>query len=86
MSVFVTSRTSVILRGWITFEDNHGFRGGALNLVDASILFIHDGSNISFTRNTAFREGGAIYVNTLGSISDICAIQVFADKMLIVMI
>ena len=81
VSVFTAVRTSVILRGLIAFEDNHGYRGGALSLIDSSILFIHNGSDIAFTRNTAFREGGAIYANTLGSsVTVTCAIQFFAEK------
>ena len=83
VSVFNVVRTNLILRGLISFEDNHGFRGGALSLLDNSVLFIHNGSRIAFARNTAFREGGAIYSNTLGSsVSITCAIQFFADKRL----
>ena len=81
VSVLFAVATNVILRGHMTFGDNHGFRGGALNLVDSSILFIYNSSTISFVRNTAFREGGAIYINTLGSsVTDICAIQFFLEK------
>ena len=65
VSMLFAVATNVVIRGRITFEDNHGFRGGALSLVDSSILFFHNNSSISFTRNTAFREGGAIYINTL---------------------
>ena len=81
VSVFTAVRTNVILYGWITFEDNRGYRGGALSLIDGSILFIHDGSDIEFTRNTAFRRGGAIYTNALGSyVSVTCAIQFLAER------
>ena len=55
LSAILTLRTNVILRGWITFEDNHGFRGGALSLTGTSILFIHNESTISFLRNKAFQ-------------------------------
>ena len=82
-SAFTAVRTKVVLRGKITFEDNHGYRGGALNLLDGSILFIHNSSDITFTRNTAFRRGGAIYANTFGSsVTVTCAIQFFAEKQL----
>ena len=80
VSALLAVATNVVLRGRITFEDNHGFRGGALNLVDTSILLIHNGSNITFTRNTAFREGGAIYVNTGSAITGTCAIQFLLEK------
>ena len=80
-SAFTAVRTNVVLRGKITFEDNHGYRGGALNLLDGSILFIHNSSDITFTRNTAFRRGGAVYANTFGSsVTATCAIQFFAEK------
>ena len=81
VSVILAVRTNAILRGLITFEDNRGFRGGALSLIGNSILFIHNESTISFLRNKAFREGGAIYINSLGSfISIACAIQFFGEK------
>ena len=81
LSAVMVERTNVVLRGRISFEDNRGFRGGALSLVDSSILFIHNSSDISFTRNTAFQEGGAVYINTLGfSLIATCAIQVLADQ------
>ena len=80
LSAILTLRTNVILRGWITFENNHGFRGGALSLIGTSILFIHNESTISFLRNKAFQEGGAIYINTLGSfIHTTCAIQFLGE-------
>ena len=80
VSVILAVRTNVILRGWITFEDNRGFRGGALSLIDTSILFVHNGSTINFSRNKASREGGAIYISTLGSfVSITCAIQFFGE-------
>ena len=78
VSAIVGLNTNVILRGWITFEENRGFRGGALSLIGSAILFIHNVSTIAFLRNKAFREGGAIYINTLGSfVSSTCAIQFF---------
>ena len=80
VSAIIAVSTNVILRGWITFEDNRGFRGGALSLIGTSILFIHNESTISFLRNKAFQEGGAIYVNILGSfISVTCAIQFLGE-------
>ena len=83
MSVLGAVRANIVLRGRATFQDNHGFRGGALSLVDSSILFIHDGSDLAFTSNSAFLEGGAIYINTLGgSVADTCAIQFFSEKRL----
>ena len=65
MSVVTAVATHVVLHGRITFENNSGFRGGALFLIDSSRLFIHNNSVITFTNNTAFQEGGALYINTL---------------------
>ena len=80
-SVFMAVRTNVVMQGKLEFVDNHGYRGGALNLIDSSILFIHNGSDIKFTRNTAFLRGGAVYLNTLGtSVTVTCAIQFLAEK------
>ena len=80
MSVFLPVATNLALSGRITFEDNCGFRGGALNLIDHSILFIDNGSTIRFTRNTASREGGAIYINTGSAVTAICAIQFLIEN------
>ena len=81
ISVVMAVRTNVVLQGYITFNDNHGYRGGALNLVESSILFIHNESDITFTRNRAFREGGAVYINTRSSaVSFTCAIQFVAEN------
>ena len=83
VSVVASVQADIVLRGKITFRDNTGFRGGALSLIDTSILFIHDGSDLTFTRNSAFQDGGAIYTNTLGtSFVDICSIQFVSEKRL----
>ena len=81
VSAIIAVSTNLVLRGWITFERNRGFRGGALSLIGTSILFIHNESTISFLRNKAFREGGAIYINLPGSfISFTCAIQFLGER------
>ena len=81
VSVFRTSGTNVILGGTILFKNNQGFNGGALSLLDNSVLFIHNGSSLNFTNNTALTRGGAIYSNTLGaSVSTTCAIQFLGEK------
>ena len=81
VSVFGATGTNVVLSGWISFEDNHGFTGGAISLLDNSLLFIHNGSTLTFTRNRASTRGGAIYSNTLGSILiATCAIQFMGEK------
>ena len=81
VSVIRTSATNVILGGSILFKNNRGFSGGALSLLDSSILYIHNGSSLNFTNNTALTRGGAIYSNTLGAaVSATCAIQFLGEK------
>ena len=81
VSVFGTISTNVVFHGHISFEGNRGFAGGALSLVDSSVLYIYNNSVVNFVRNSAFTLGGAIYTNTLGSIiSETCAIQYFGDQ------
>ena len=76
IGVFLSSGTNVILRGVISFEGNQGFTGGALSLLDNSILFINNGSVLNFTQNFAVTRGGAIYADTLGSgVTQTCVIQ-----------
>ena len=81
MGVLLTSNTNIILRGRITFYNNHGFHGGAITLYDNSILFFHEGSTVLFRENTALQSGGAIYADSLGSaISRTCVIQVLGPS------
>ena len=80
VSVFGASGTDIILRGVISFVENRGFTGGALSLLDSSVLFIYSGSTLNFIRNSAFTRGGAIYSNTLGtSVTQTCAIQFLGE-------
>ena len=43
------------------FTNNTGVNGGALSLMGSSVLRIHPGAQLNFTRNTALEQGGAIY-------------------------
>ena len=43
------------------FTNNTGINGGALSLMGSSVLRIHPGTHLYFTRNTALEQGGAIY-------------------------
>ena len=77
----LTSGGNVFLRGHVTFEDNFAFNGGALSLYDSSLLFIHEGSRLHFTRNRALQSGGAIYSNALSTgIADTCVIQIIGPS------
>ena len=82
--VLLTSNVNIVLRGKITFENNHGFNGGAISMYDNSIIFFQEGSDILFKDNTALQSGGAIYANSLGSaISQTCVMQVLGPSRVI---
>ena len=53
--------TYLNLIGDILFENNTARVGGALKICEASIVFVHNGTNVSFINNIA-QKGGAIYV------------------------
>ena len=72
--VILASGSNVYLKGYLKFYDNFAFRGGAIAMIDYSILFFHEGSKIKFSRNRALANGGAIYADSLGTL-DACVIQ-----------
>ena len=77
----LVSGGNVFLCGYVTFEDNFGFNGGALSLYDETILFICEGSTLRFARNRALRSGGAIYANSLiTGIANSCVIQIIGPS------
>ena len=45
------------------FHDNHGFLGGAVLLMSSSWMKVHFNSTLSFEKNIAVINGGAIYVH-----------------------
>ena len=52
------------LYGNILFENNTARLGGAMKINEASLIFIHNGTQVSFINNRAEEKGGAIYVKT----------------------
>ena len=72
--VILASGSNVYLKGKLEFYDNFAFRGGAIGMVDYSILFFHEGSRIHFSDNRVLSRGGAIYADTLGTL-DACILQ-----------
>ena len=72
--VIFASGSNVYLQGNLNFYENFAFRGGAISMVDYSILFFHEGSRIHFARNRVLFRGGAVYADSLGML-DACAIQ-----------
>ena len=72
--VVLASGSNIYLKGHLNFENNYAFRGGAITVIDFSILFFHEGSTITFSRNRALSSGGAIYAESQGTL-DSCIIQ-----------
>ena len=69
-SLFTGSRISsllsisgtVVLSGRVSFIDNAAFRGAAMALY-SSLIIISPGADVIFANNSAYGEGGAIYVD-----------------------
>ena len=57
------SRALVNITGNVTFSNNHGVLGGAIQIYGYGVLLIRNNSNIWFVNNTATVKGGAIYAN-----------------------
>jgi predicted outer membrane repeat protein len=72
--IILASGSNVYLKGKLEFYNNTAFNGGAIAMVDFSILFIYEGSRIHFAHNRVISRGGAIYADSLGTL-DSCAIQ-----------
>ena len=72
--VILGSGSNIYLKGYLNFYENFAFRGGAIAMIDFSILFFHEGSRINFAHNRVLSSGGAIYADSLGTL-DACVIQ-----------
>ena len=78
-SVFSNSEGSAIrcassllyLEGNVTFENNAGLTGGALQLITASLLIIRENAHVIFRNNSGAISGGAIYVDYLVSLPQV---------------
>ena len=60
-SVFYGYSTSLTISGKVTFLNNTGIYGGAINLVNTAV-YVHQGSDLYFGNNHVTRVGGAINV------------------------
>ena len=80
ISAIFARASNVFLHGNISFYNNRGFTGGAISMLDNSVLFIYDDSSLNFTGNSAFTEGGAIYTHAFGNaVTEVCAIQFLGE-------
>ena len=60
-SALTLLKSSLNFHGDISFENNHADYGAALRVCEASLIFLSNNTHISFTKNTAFFKGGAVY-------------------------
>ena len=68
------------LQGNMQFVNNTALRGGALSLYDFALLFIHEGSRIIFSNNSAISVGGAVYADSPGTgVAPTCVFQVLGS-------
>ena len=59
-SVFSLRNSNLNFHNGIHFSYNHAAYGAALKVCDSSLVFLHEGTNVSFLNNIA-NKGGAIY-------------------------
>lgn len=52
------------LQGVVQFANNTGLRGGAISMYDYALVFIMEGSRVSFLYNSALQVGGAFYADS----------------------
>ena len=62
--------SNMIFGGNITIRDNIATRGAGLSLLDNSYLYLKPNAHIMFSNNHATYAGGAIYVQSIDSVSD----------------
>jgi len=62
----VIENAAVHVLGNVTFRNNTGGQGGALGLYGISVIMLMPHSNLNFFNNTAWQQGGAIYVRDSG--------------------
>ena len=80
VSAIFARTSSVFLHGSILFYNNRGFAGGAISMLDNSVLFIFDDSSLNFTNNSALTEGGAVHMHAFGNaVTEVCAIQFLSE-------
>ena len=62
-SALTLLKSSLNFHGDIRFENNHADYGAALRVYEASLISLSNNTHISFTNNTAFFKGGAVYTH-----------------------
>ena len=78
---FLVVGGNLFLQGKVLFYNNTAQRGGAISLYDFSLLFIFEGSRITFSHNSAVQVGGAIHADSPGTgTSPTCTFQVIGPS------
>lgn len=62
--VFLIVGGQLYLQGVVQFVNNTGLRGGAISMYDYALVFILEGSRVSFLYNSALQVGGAFYADS----------------------
>ena len=63
-NTIIISKSKVVFRGQVVFENNTSTTdGGALHLDESSLLYFKPNTHVLFTNNRASQRGGAIYVD-----------------------
>ena len=60
-SALTLLKSSLNFHGDIRFANNHADYGAAMRVCEASLIFLNNNTHISFTNNTVFFKGGAVY-------------------------
>ena len=79
--VFLIVGGQLYLQGVVQFANNTGLRGGAISMYDYALVFILEGSRVSFLYNSALQVGGAFYADSPSTgNSPTCVFQVIASR------
>ena len=59
--------SSIVFSGKFLFQSNTGINGGALRMLDSSLMLLNRTVKLKFVRNHAKKTGGAIYVDRVAT-------------------
>ncbi|XP_066912468.1 uncharacterized protein [Clytia hemisphaerica] len=65
-NAFVLDCSHLHFPGTALFDRNKGENGGAISMYGNSFLFLYNSTELTFKNNTAWRRGGAIYIESSG--------------------
>ena len=74
------NNTYLDLYGNTLFQSNTAKLGGAMKINEASLIFVHNDTKVSFINNRAEKRGGATYVKTSYKVSSKSTVIAFSDQ------